>query len=129
MLNKEIYKGALKLLGEVANEEMTADYADRAPYILANFICENAALNAKYCEFCGETERRAHSAVYAALDGEFPLSSRFAPSAEYYLAAMLIDGEDGDRSDTFFDRHCKALAEILAEIPATRQRILNAYGA
>ena len=129
MLNKEIYKGALKLLGEVSDGEGTADYAERAPYIIANFISENTVLNGKYCAFCGEAERKARSTVYAPLDGVFPFSQRFVSAAEYYLASMLIDGEDGERADTFFDRHCKALADILAEIPATRERILNAYGA
>ena len=132
MLNKEIYRGALKLLGEPFDEARTEDYADRAPYIIANFISENASWDAKYRAFRGEAAAHSRSlscsSVYASLDGAFPLSARYVSAAEYYLASMLFDGEDGDRADDFFDRYCKALADILAEIPAVREKIMNVYG-
>ena len=127
MLNKEIYRGALGLLGEPDDPRRTADFAERAPYIIANFISENAALDGNYRKFRGEEPVGVSSAVYASLDGEFPLSGRFVPAAECYLASMLVDDEDGDRADGFFDRYCTAIASILAEIPATREKIMNAY--
>ena len=129
MLNKEIYRGALGLLSELGSEERAEDYAERAPYILANFISETAAADLQYRKFRGEDGGMAEAAVYVSLDDAFPLSPRFASAAEYYLASMLIDDEDGDRADGFFDRYCKALSDILAEIPAMREKILNVYGA
>ena len=128
MLNKDIYQGALRLLAEPDDETRTADYAERAPYIIANFISENAVKDANYRKFRGEEAVSVASAVYTALDEAFPLSDRFASAAEYYLASMLIDDEDGDRADSFFDHYCTALSAILAEIPAMREKILNAYG-
>ena len=127
MQNKEIYKGALGLLGEPLDEMYAEDYAERAPYIIANFISENAKLDAQYRVFRGEAATGFPSSVYASLDDVFPLCARFASAAEYYLASMLIDSEDGDRADGFFDRYCKALSDILAEIPAMREKIMNAY--
>ena len=129
MLNKEIYRGALRLIGEPCDEMRTEDYVERAPYILANFISENAKLDGQYRAFCGEAAGRACSSVYVSLDAEFPLCARFVSAAEYYLASMLLDGEDDDRADDFFDLYCRALADILTEIPATREKILNVYGA
>lgn len=128
MLNKEIYKGVLGLLAESADDLQTEDYAERAPYILANFISENAALDANYRQFHGEEAARVAPLAYVSLDGVFPLSARFVSAAEYYLAAQLIEYEDSDRSDDFFDRYCKALSDIWMEIPAMREKILNVYG-
>ena len=128
MTNKEIYQGALSLLAESFDEDRLSDYAERAPYIIANFISENAALDGSYRAFRGEKATAVSCRVYAALDDAFPLSARFASAAEYYLASMLIDEEDTDRADGFFDRYCAALAAILAEIPAMREKIVSAYG-
>ena len=127
MLNKEIYKGALGLLAELCDEQRTEDYRERAPYILANFICQEEAHNAGYRRFLGEETAPLKIGVFVSLDAEFPLSDRFIPAAEYYLASLLIDGEDNDRADVLFDRYCKAITDILAQIPAMRERILNAY--
>ena len=127
MLNKEIYQGALRLLAEPFDEDRTADYAERAPYIIANFISETAATDGHYRAFNGLPEAKVNCGVYASLDSKFPLSDRFAPAAQFYLASMLIDDEDGDRADNFFDRYCKSLADILAQIPAMREKIVNFY--
>ena len=41
---------------------------------------------------------------------------------------FLTVDEDGELSDTFFDKFCTAVAAITAEIPAERQKILDVYG-
>ena len=126
MLNKEIYRGALGLLGEPFDEARTEDYADRAPYIIANFISENASWDAKYRAFHGEAAARSRSlscsSVYASLDGAFPLSARFASAAEYYLASMLIDGEDGDRADDFLIATARRFPTFLRRSPPFARR-------
>ena len=127
MFNGDIYLGALKLLAEPEDPERTADYADRAPYILANFISENAVADTCYRQAHGEKCQAVGSIAYAALDNIFPLSDRFVPAARFYLASMLIDAEDADRADHLFDRYCKSLTSILSEIPAMRDKIMNAY--
>lgn len=127
MTNKDVYLGALALIAE-PNGENAADYAERAPYIIANFITENTALDDRYRLFIGADEKKAICPVYAALDDAFPLLSRFSSAAQYYLASMLIADEDTERSDTLFDHFCTAMSDILAEIPAMCERIADAYG-
>ena len=127
MTNKEIYLGALALIGE-PDEYGAADYAERAPFILANFISENAALDNQYRRAHGKKALSDDLVIFASPDDAFPLSSRFAAAAEQYLAAMLLEEEDTERSDIFFDRYCKAMTAILAEIPAVREKIMNSYG-
>ena len=127
MLNREVYLGALKLLAEPEDPERTADYADRTPYILAQFISENAAVDAYYREAHGLERQEGGSLDYAALDSPFPLCERFVPAARFYLSSMLIDSEDADRADHLFDRYCQAMTAVLSEIPAMRDKIMNAY--
>lgn len=126
MTNKDIYLGALALIAEPVTEG-AEDYAERAPYIMANFISENSALDGQYRLFLGAEKAGGGSPVYAAFDEEFPLSARFASAAQYYLASMLIADEDVDRADVFFDRFCTAMADILSEIPAMCEKIVSAY--
>ena len=128
MTNKDIFLGALALVGEPVGLS-AADYAERTPYIIANFITENAALDDKYRAAVGEAPKEAVCTVFAADDDEFPLLLRFSSAAQYYLASMLIADEDGERSDGFFDKFCTAMADIMAEIPAVSERIVNVYGA
>ena len=128
MTNKEIYQGALALIAE-PDGSGAEDYAERAPYIIANFITENSALDDRYRLFIGAEDKKAAFPVYAALDDVFPLLSRFSSAAQYYLASMLIADEDMERSDGFFDRYCTAMSDILSEIPAMCERITNVYGA
>ena len=127
MTNQEIYTATLRLLGEPSDEDRTEDYAERAPYILANFISDNAAVDKQYRQFTGAEEVTVKHSIYVPLTETFPLSDRFAPAAQFYLAYLLVSEEDPERSDTFFDRFCTAISTILAELPATRAKILKVY--
>ena len=127
MTNKDIFLGALALVGEPVGLD-AEDYAERAPYIIANFITENAALDDKYRAATGAAPKAASCPVFAADDDEFPLLPRVSPAAQYYLASMLIADEDGERSDGFFDKFCTAMTDIMADIPAVVGRIADVYG-
>ena len=127
MTNKDIFLGALALVGEPVGLD-AEDYAERAPYIIANFITENSALDDKYRAAIGAEPKAAVCPVFAADDDEFPLLPRFSPAAQYYLASMLIADEDGERSDGFFDKFCTAMTDIMADIPPVVGRIADVYG-
>ena len=127
MTNKDIFLGALALVGEPVGLD-AADYAERAPYIIANFITENATLDDKYRAAIGAEPKAAICSVFAADDDEFPLLPRFSSAAQYYLASMLIADEDDVRSDGFFDKFCTAMADIMAETPAVCGAIVDVYG-
>lgn len=128
MTCKEIYLAALRKFGEVAEEGRSKDYAERAPYILANVMADLSALNGRYCAMHGEAATPFRG-VRIELEDTFPLCERFAGVVSDYLAAMLTVDEDSELSDTFFDKFCSAVAAITAEIPAERQKILDVYGA
>lgn len=127
MTCKEIYLAALRKFGDVAEEGRSEDYAERAPYILANVIADLSTLNGQYCAMQGRTAT-PFAGVRIELEDEFPLCDRFAGAVSDHLAAMLTVDEDGELSDTFFDKFCTAVAAITAEIPAERQKILDVYG-
>ena len=127
MTNKDIFLGALALIAEPQGLS-AADYEERAPYIIAGFLSENAALDNQYRHAMGEVVKKHRHPAYASLDEEFPLSDRFATPAQFYLASMLISDEDTDRADDLFDRFCTGMTGIMAEIPAVAEKITNAYG-
>ena len=127
MTNKDIFLGALALVGEPVGLD-AADYAERAPYIIANFITENTALDDKYRAAVGAGPKTAVCHVFASDEEAFPLLPRFSSAAQYYLASMLIADEDDARSDGFFDKFCTAMADIMAEIPAVSSAIVDVYG-
>lgn len=127
MKNKEIYKTALNLIGEPMDEERVADYNMRAPYLIGNFLCENARLDAAYRSFMKlEPIEYTHS-VCAELEEDFGLSERFAPAAGYYLASMLVMDEDGELADKMFDLYSTAMSKISSEIPGVSEKIIDFY--
>ena len=127
MKNREIYKGALRLLAEPDEEARLEDYAIRAPYILGGFFYENSRLDDEYRRVLGLEARNYVHAVYANLDADFPFAERFASAAEYYLSSMLVIEEDNDLSDKFFDMYSVAMTKIVSEIPATSEKIAQMY--
>jgi len=127
MTNMEIYTATLRLINEISDVDRSSDYQDRAPYILANFITDNVALNRQYCQLMGILPRNVAVRTHMALAEEFPLADVFFIPAEYYLAYLLLADENPELSDMFFDRFCLSIASILAKIPATREKIVNAY--
>lgn len=127
MTCNDIYLAALRKFGDTAAEGRSEDYAERAPYILANVISDLSALDGQYRAMRGE-KATPFARVRIELEDTFPLSDRFAGAVSDHLAAMLTVDEDSELSDTFFDKFCTAVAAITAEIPAERQKILDVYG-
>ena len=127
MKNREIYKGALRLLAEPDEEARLEDYAMRAPYILGGFFYENGRLEEEYRRVFGLEDRKFVHAVYVDLDSDFPFAERFVTAAEFYLASMLVIDEDNDLSDKFFDKYSLDMTKIVSEIPATSEKIAQMY--
>lgn len=49
------------------------------------------------------------------LDGEFPLHSRLASAAAFYLSALLIESEDEALSDRLFAHYAESLSRLTQE--------------
>lgn len=126
---QDIYKSALRMIGENGREDRTADYLERTPYILANAVSDLKVLDGYY--------RKAHSLpeqpeisgaeVCLPLSESFPLSDRFAGAVTAYLASILLIDENTILSDKFYDRFCMAVTAITGEIPAETEKILERY--
>ena len=127
MRNKDIYVGALQLLSQRADVEETADYEERAPYLIATFASEAARLDAAYRKAHDVEPGSAVHPVYASLGDLFACCDRFAPAACAYLASMLVIDEDPDLSDRLFDRYSDLMAGICCEVPAQIEPILQRY--
>ena len=114
MTNREIYDAALALLSEEDYEDL-GDYEARAPYLLAAFVNE--------CREVGGFCRTAHGngtdtdegALMLDLDGEFPLHARLASAAAFYVAALLIEGEDEALSDRLFAHYAEGVSRLTQE--------------
>ena len=127
MINREIYDAALALLAE-EQDELSADYEERAPYILSAFMCECRELDGAY--------RRTHGGVQTPddeepvdLDDEFPLSHRFFTAGVYYLAALLVENENDGLCDRYFARYAAVLKSITdAAALGTSSSIRDVYG-
>ncbi len=130
MLCSQIYKKALRLIGEIEPDDArTEDYLERAPYILANAVSELRRLDAYYREAfsLGEQVLAPDTELCLPLSEPFPLSARFVGAVSAYLASILLIDEDSALSDKLYDRFCLGVTAITEEIPAQKQKILDMY--
>ena len=124
----DIFKSALRLLNEIGDEDNNGDYAERAPYILSSMFSNAASIDKKYRAANGLEEQPAFSPVYTELTADFPLCDRFASSAAFYLASLLIIDANEQLSDSFFERFCDGMAAISAEIPSASPTMWSLEG-
>jgi len=124
---REIYESALRLIGEPSSTDVSADYEERAPYIMAIFCCEAKALDALYREGHSYEAQTDFNEICLGLDENFPLSARFYPIAVHYMAAMLVIDEDTELSDKFFEKYCTSMMSVRTEIPMIREQIVQQY--
>lgn len=130
MICRQIYKKALRLMGEVEPDEArTQDYMERAPYILANAVSDLRILDSHYRHaFSLEAQvTNSEHELCLPLSEEFPLSDRFAGAVSAYLASTLLIDENSALSDKLYDKFCLGITAITEEIPAERQKILDMY--
>ena len=112
--NREIYTGALSLIGEGVNSANIEDYEERAPYLIASFCSSNSSLDKKIRKAEKLPEALKFSPVYLSLEIEFPLCDKLTGAASLYTASMLIIDEDSDLSDSLYDKYCDAVASLSA---------------
>lgn len=128
MLCSELLDGALRLLGEKGGAEENEDYAERAPYIIASFVCEAAEVDRRYRVANGMPTAKTVSAVYVPLEDEFPLNERLFPSAEFYLASILVADEAPELSERLYEKYCDSITSIYDSLPCITESIANCYG-
>ncbi|NLW73999.1 MAG: hypothetical protein GX057_03765 [Clostridiales bacterium] len=121
----EIYEAALSMIGE-RNAVHNADYAERAPYLLAAFCCEAAQIDRLYRKTKGYGKQPEFGSVMIELASPFSLSPRFLGPASLYLAAMLVLDEDEELSDRLYGKYCDAMSAICSEVGAT-EKIIDVY--
>ena len=94
MKNREIYTSALSILAQSSESGDNHDYEERAPYIIANFLCDVAELDELARKLLDLPPREEYNQVWQPLDSDFPFIDRFASAASKYLAAMLVLPDD-----------------------------------
>ena len=127
MKNRDIFENALRILAQSSVAGDTEDYAERAPFLIADFCTEALDLNTRLCEATGKTPITEFERVWLPLEENFPLLDRLAPIACLYVAAMLILDEDDELSDKLYARFCDKLASVWKEIPALLESIKEKY--
>ena len=123
----DIFKSTLRLLNEKGAEDENEDYAERAPYILAAMFSEAARIDKLYREANSLEEQPVFSTIHVQLSEDFPLSDRFAGSAAFYLASLLIIEANEELADFFYEKYCDGMSAISSSIPATVCKIKNVY--
>lgn len=107
MTNREIYDAALAILAE-QQDELSVDYEERAPHILATFFCEcREALGGH-----GTAQPSENEPLLPDLDDAFPFSDRFFAAGAYYVAATLVETENDELCDRLFSRYANAMSQI-----------------
>lgn len=127
MKGQGIYDAALRMIAELGGEGCSDDYAERAPYLLAAFCCENAVADIHYRAAHGYPAQEDFSRVFIELGEAFPLCERFAYPAECYLASMLLMEESEALSDKLYDRYCDSISAVYGELPAQSDGIVDRY--
>ena len=128
MTVQDIYEAALRILAESSDPADNADYAERAPFIIAAFCTQNAALDKATRRMLSEGSQHDFNAAYIELDDEFPLLERFAPAAALYLASMLVMEDFEDLSDRLYDRYCDLVSRFCEAVCVENSPITDVYG-
>lgn len=128
MTYREIYENALRMICEDSTVSDSADYEERAAYILATLISECAAVDKQY-RLAEGLEAVPHAPVACVeLDDAFSLCDALIPIAVYYLSAMLVLDENEDMSEKFFSLYTDALTSFLSGLRHTSHPIDDRYG-
>lgn len=127
MTCKEIYDAALSLIAESTDPSDTADYAERAPYLIASFCSELADTDRLIKAHMGQKAVAAFKSLYLALDAEFPLVPKLASAAALYLAAMLVIEDFPELSDRLYSRYCDTVSRIYTSVVGKSQSTENKY--
>ncbi len=120
---KDIFRSALKLLGEIGDETNNPDYTDRAPYIIAAFVSEAFDTDRKFRLAHGLEDATESDRVYIDLEDDFPLCDRLAPMCAFYLASLLIADESPELSESYYDRYCDSISKLIASLPSRTEGI------
>ena len=127
MLCSDIFAAACNLIAESAGETLSDDFQARAPYILSNFCGMAATADKHYRQAFSLGVQPEFNRLLLESSASFPLSDRFIPSAQAYLAAMLISAENPELSKALRENVQNDLLAAYGEIPATVHGIINSY--
>ena len=127
MKNRDIYTSALCILAQSSKSGDNEDYEERAPYIIANFLCDVAELDELARKLLGLPPREEFNQIWQPLDSEFPFIDKFASAASKYLAAMLVLPDDEDLFEKLYGFYCDCISRIKEELPSFIEKIVNKY--
>ncbi len=127
MTNRNIYTAALACLSESLAVSDNTDFEERAPYIIAMFICEAQYIDCSLRAFLGKSRAAEYDTVYADLGNTFPLLDRFSAPASLYLASVLIEDEDREFSEALYERYCDSMSTLSSNICGKSEKITQKY--
>ena len=123
----EIYDSALQLIGESPSSPTASDYEARAGYILANLTTILAPLDAQYLAANGTNGTPPVARSYVELTKFFPLTTSFAPASTFYLASMLVMGENEELSQRLYALYAEEIARFKTAIPRKCEGTVDRY--
>ncbi len=124
---KEIYDTALSLIAESRDPSDTADYEERAAYLLAAFCTDNSQTDERVREYYGKPKVTYAESLYLPLDEQFPFMAKLASPAALYLAAMLVIDDFPELSDRLYDRYCDSMSKLCNTLSSKSGKIVNKY--
>lgn len=127
MTCRELFRSAVRMVCERENSADIFDYAERAEYLLATFCNQFSVLDATIKSLLGETVNPYTTKIQLTLDTAFPLSSRFATPAIYYLSAMLVIDENEELSERFFALYSDAISSLQSTVICKKETISDNY--
>ncbi len=127
MTYQSLFDSAKHAVCEGGSGGDTSDYAERAPYLLANFVGQSRMLDTQY-RAAHQMDAGTYPEVAAvSMTDTFPLCAVFAPLAVYYLSAMLVLDENEEMSEKFFSLYADGIAALEDSLPAKIESIVNRY--
>ena len=127
MTYRQIYENALRLICESDGTVDTADYEERANYILATFLGQCAPADRQYRSAHRLSAQTVIPVACVDPDETFVLADAFTTPAEHYLAAMLVMEENEDMSERFFTLYTDEISTLLASLPCSCESISDRY--
>ncbi len=127
MVCDDVYKLSLSLLGEEVSAAYSADYTERAPYLIGIVCSEMADIDRVFRGECGRAEQGTFAGEKIELSADFPLCDEFSPAAGFYLASLLIMDGDARRSDMFFEKYDESVRRVMSSLTFSCGSTVNKY--
>ncbi len=127
MQNRDIFRAAIGLCGELLSAGHFEDYEERASSLLPLVIYHFGSKDRAWRKANQLEEQNEIPSALVSMDSPFPLSQVFATPAAAMLASLLVIGENPDMSRQLDELALRTAKTISLETPMFCEKIVEKH--